>query len=272
MHWRLPALLLTATLVVGCAQPAPPPATETAPSPRETLQVTDSAFGRLLAPASLRPEQRRAWLERIERTSATLAGAELGPLDDDWDGVIVVELPATQRDYTVLAGGGSDQAAAVTRCDGEESPITVNPAVEAAAEEYLDALLLHEAVHAATGSACRPTPLWIEEGLAEWLTVQHSATAERENREWLDHRLAAAGLPSGLPQDSAFRGSAAELSGAYALAVAAVATAVEHLGREAAMAYFAAPDDRTTELIADWYLSRLRERPVPAPASANAPR
>lgn len=266
---RWPATLLIAlALLAGCAAPAAP-----SPVPAATVSIgpttgssrsaelvpTTTAAGVLYAPADLDSAERQEWLDRIEWAAATLAEAELGPLDVGWDGQLVVELPTTQDDYLGLAGVGSGAAAATTRCDSDSSRIAINPVVRTESSSYLDSLLLHEGVHTATDAACTDSPLWIEEGLAEWLTAQHDPATQQANQQWLDYELAS-GLPSGLPMDASFGGSAAELSGAYALAVFAVATAIEHLGQDQAMAYFAAPDEQTTGRLTQWYLAGLQAR------------
>lgn len=257
-------------LLTGCGSPAAPVTDLASPSPSSSLQAAENAAGRVDAPPGLGGQERQAWLDRIERTVAVLVDSDLGPAVEGWDGRIVVELPDA-GDYATLAGPGGAQAAAVTRCLGDGSRITVNPAIRDADADYLDSLVLHESVHVATGSACRDAPLWIEEGLAEWLTVAHHTSAEQSNRQWLTHELAG-GLPAGLPDDQAFQGTAAEVSGGYALAVFAVDTAVGRLGHDRAMAYFAAPDEQTTRQLTDWYREGLRARLGPPSATANAPR
>lgn len=247
-------LLVALVLLAGCGRVAP---TTTGVAP-VALQPIETDAGTLLAPADLAPAERTAWLDRLARTVASVDEADFGPLDDDWDGRLVVELPATADDYAALAGADGAEAAAVTRCADGSSSITINPRVAAEGPGYLDALLLHEAVHAATGAGCADAPLWIEEGLAEWFAAQHDPAARDANQQWLDHELAA-GLPAGLPQDADFAGTAAQVSGAYALAVFAVATAVEHLGHDPAMAYFADPDEATTARIIRWHLDGLAE-------------
>ncbi|MGC4152887.1 MAG: hypothetical protein QM628_07375 [Propionicimonas sp.] len=272
MLWRTVTPVLASMLLAGCAPVAAPSAAPTVTEPASvTLRPVEVAAGTLYAPAGLASGEQQAWLERLERASEAVTDADLGALDDGWDGRIVVELPLTRSDYLMLAGAEGDQAAASTRCGAEGSRITINPLVREESSTYLDALLLHEAVHVATGSGCVDAPLWIEEGLAEWLTEQHDPATQRANQEWLDHELAA-GLPSGLPAAAAFQGTSARISGAYALAAFAVATAIDHLGQDQAMAYFGAPDEPTTVQLTQWYLAALRARLVPPPASANAQR
>lgn len=274
MCWRLLTPLLAVMVLTGCASPPPSAEPSTGlPSPAQSTAVlvpTDSDAGVLRAPADTDETERTAWLTRLDRTVEALPTADLGPLDDQWDGRLIVELPATATDYAALAGADSAEAAAVTRCSDGQSSITINPQVRAENPGYLDSLLLHEAVHSATSAACTEAPLWIEEGLAEWFTAQHDPATQQANQQWLQHQLDA-GLPTGLPPDAAFTGSAAQLSGAYALALFAVATAVEHLGQDAAMAYFAAPDEKTTDRITDWYLDGLQAARTAVPASASGP-
>lgn len=266
--------LAAAALLAGCGLPGAVPsgAPSTAEAPATVaLQAHDLPAGTIYAPAGLAAEEQQGWSKRIERAVAVLTATDLGPSDDDWTGRLVVELPGTAADYQTLAGPAGPLAAAVTRCRDGASRITVNPAIRQADPDYLDALVLHEAVHVATAAACRETPLWIEEGLAEWLTVHHHPAAERANREWLTRELAG-GLPSGLPRDEDFQGPASQVSGAYALAVLAVEVAIGRLGQERAMAYFAAPDEATTGQIAAAYLDELRVRLSPPTATASAPR
>ena len=285
MRWR--RMTLAVALLAGCS-PAPLPSSPATPGPTVVapasttpepvegstvppLQPVAASAGTLYVPGDAEATEQQTWLERLDRASAALARADLGSLTDGWDGRIVVELPSTHEGYLALAGPEGDGAAASTRCDAGDSRITINPVVRAEPSGYLDSLLLHEAVHAATGAGCADTPLWTEEGLAEWLTEQHDPAAQQANQQWLAHELAA-GLPAGLPPDTAFRGTAAQVSGAYALAAFAVDTAIQRLGRARAMAYLAAPDEPTTRQLTAWYLDGLRAWLAPPPATASAQR
>lgn len=259
-------LVAVAALLSGCAPAVEPPrepgAVPTSTPSSVVLEPAETDGGTLYAPAGLSADERQEWLRRLGWAAATVRETDLGSLTEAWDGRIAVELPAGQADYLALAGPGSEQAAASTRCDADGSRIAINPVIRGEPSSYLDALLLHETVHAATDSGCAEAPLWIEEGLAEWLTEQHDPGARHTNQLWLDRELAA-GLPSALPADDAFRGSASEISGAYALAAFAVTTAVGNLGHDQAMAFFADPDARTTTQVAQLYLAALRARGVP---------
>ena len=244
---------------VGCARPATSP-TSTEPS----LSASTLGTGTLLADPDLAPADRQAWLDRLDRTIQTLAGAGLAPLDEDWDGRLVVELPPTAQAYTALAGTLSGEAAAVTRCPDAGARITVNPVVAAEGTEYLDSLLLHEGVHLATGSSCRGrAPQWAEEGVAEWLASEHSGAALEANRQWVISYLAEHPVPATLPADGDFYGPSDQVSAAYALARQAVASAVDRVGRPAAMAlldgyYDGTADEQDTRGVTAWYVADLQ--------------
>ena len=272
---RLRAGALTAgVLLAACASCTAPAANPTAdPTPGPTLVAVPARSGTLLAPSELPDDARQEWVDRLDRTTQRLASAGLEPLDDDWDGQLLVELPATAQAYAQLAGADSADAAAISHCPPAGARITVNPAVGDEDPAYLDTLLLHEGVHIATGSSCAGgrAPLWVEEGLAEWVACEPDADCLAAADEWVAHHLAENGTPAGLPEDADFRGSPRQVSAAYALARPAVASAVERLGRPATMALLAtyyrgaAEPDQTQRLTA-WYLADLQQ------LSGNAPR
>ncbi|MDQ7992293.1 MAG: hypothetical protein REI45_06375 [Propionicimonas sp.] len=254
-----PALALAALLLAGCA---PAPASPTAPAEPELVASSDDAVT-LLAPAALDTPARQVWTRRIRTAVDTLAQTDLGPLDDGWDGRLVVELPDTARAYARLAGEGAEAAAAVTRCPADGSRITVNPVVDAAEPAYLASLLLHEAVHVATGSSCSVgAPQWVEEGLAEWVAAEHSGESLAANQAWVEQYLELHGIPEVLPTDADFSGDPDTVSAAYGLARLAVAAAIDGLGHDAAMEFFGAAfdgrgDDATTAAVTGWYRAEL---------------
>ncbi len=236
-----------------------------------TLQAVPATSGTLLVPPGFDEAARQDWLARLDRTAAALTRASLAPLVAGWDGDLLVELPPNRQWYARLAGPGSEQAAAVTRCLDGKGRITVNPVVADEDAGYLDTLVLHEGVHVATGSSCAGrADQWVEEGLAEWLACEPDPACLDASRQWVADHLAREGLPSGLPRDSEFTGSPDQVSAAYALARQAVASAVERLGEPAAMALFdshyrgLADPDATRRLTA-WYLADLQRFSGSAP-------
>lgn len=234
-------------------------------SPTASLTATEGAAVTVLAAADVAPAQRQVWLTRLEWAAAALHATDLAPLDDGWDGRLVVELPATAGQYAALAGADGRDAAAVTHCPAEGARITINPVVYDHDAEYLDSLVLHEGVHVATGSSCGgEAAQWIEEGLAEWVTGEHSPASLAANQAWVEAYLVRHGIPDELPPDADFTGDPDQVSAAYGLARQAVAVAVDQLGYDVAMEFFAAdfagaPDQAATAQVTQWYLAGLRQ-------------
>jgi len=254
----LTASAVALVLLSGCAV-APDPGASTDLG----LQASRRERVTVLAPPELGDEARSAWLTRLEWAAGTLAGTSFGQLDDSWDGQLVVELPGTAGHFRELAGPGMEDAAAVTRCPSGGARITVNPVVATNQPWYLDSLVLHEAVHVATGSSCGGgAPQWVEEGLAEWVASEHSSDSLAANQAWVVAYLARHGVPEALPVDADFSADPDSVSAAYALARLAVAVAIDQLGMAAATDYFdgayaGRTQDATTARITSGYLDEL---------------
>ena len=86
--------------------------------------------------------------------------------------------------------------------------VLLSPHVVDESTEGLDRLIRHELTHVALGDRARGVPLWFEEGLAEYVSVQPITPAERRlQTEALD--LVDAGVAD-VPSDSDFTGPHAE--------------------------------------------------------------
>lgn len=86
--------------------------------------------------------------------------------------------------------------------------ILLSPHVLDQSDDVLDRLVRHELTHVALGDQARGVPLWLVEGVAEYVSVRPIAPAERRlQTEALD--LAAAGV-SDVPADRDFGGASAE--------------------------------------------------------------
>ena len=91
--------------------------------------------------------------------------------------------------------------------------MVLSPHVLDESDVVLDRLVRHELTHVALGEHARGVPLWLAEGVAEYVSVQPIAPAERRlQTDALN--LAAAGVTD-VPSDSEFTGSRAE--GWYAI-------------------------------------------------------
>ena len=91
--------------------------------------------------------------------------------------------------------------------------VLLNPHVLDQSSEVIDRLVRHELTHVAVGDRARGVPLWLSEGIAEYVSVQPVAPAER--RLQTDARELAASGVEDLPSDEDFSGPDAE--GWYAI-------------------------------------------------------
>jgi hypothetical protein len=161
---------------------------------------------------------------------ANLAGAALDNVRDNlpdglrlsWSGHIVMEVPATPRDFESILGerpGSYGSIAAVTRRAGAAdgaTRIVVNPKAAQLGSSALQAMLEHEMVHVATSSPDSPAPVWAEEGLAEWVSTKAHAGQPSEATDDVLTRVRAQGAPRSFPSDQEFQIGERDLRMAYA--------------------------------------------------------
>jgi hypothetical protein len=139
-----------------------------------------------------------------------------------WSGQVVVEVPATRRDFESVLGeptGSSGSIAAVTRrvgtADGA-TRIVINPEAAQLPSRALQAVLEHEMVHVATRSPDSPAPIWAEEGLAEWVSTEFHPGQLAEATGDVLTRVRAHGAPRSFPSDRQFQVGERDLPLAYA--------------------------------------------------------
>jgi hypothetical protein len=161
---------------------------------------------------------------------ANLAAAALDNVRDNlpdglrlsWSGHIVMEVPATPRDFESILGerpGSYDSIAAATRRTGTAdgaTRIVVNPKAAQLSSSALQAVLEHEMVHVATSSPDSPAPVWAEEGLAEWVSTKAHAGQPSEATDDVLTRVRAQGAPRSFPSDQEFQIAERDLRMAYA--------------------------------------------------------
>jgi hypothetical protein len=139
-----------------------------------------------------------------------------------WNGHVVVEAPSTHRDFDLVLGeptGSYGSIAAVTRrvgTGGGATRIVINPKAAQLPSSALQAVLEHEMVHVATHSPDSPAPIWAEEGLAEWVSMQAHPGQLAEATDDVLSRVRAHGAPRSFPSDQRFHIGEQNLQLAYA--------------------------------------------------------
>jgi hypothetical protein len=143
-------------------------------------------------------------------------------LGASWNGRVVLEVPATQRDFESVLGKPADSytsIAAVTYhagMGGGAIRIVVNPKAAQLTSSALQAVLEHEMVHVATRSPDSPAPMWAEEGLAEWVSLQAQPGQRSEGTDEVMALVRSDGAPRSFPTDRRFQVGSSNLQLAYA--------------------------------------------------------
>jgi hypothetical protein len=143
-------------------------------------------------------------------------------LGTSWNRHVVIEVPATGRDFASVLGkpGGSYASiAAVTHraaTAGDAIRIVVNPKTAELTPTAVQSVLEHEMVHVATRSPDSTAPTWAEEGLAEWVTMQAHPAERSEAADEVLARVRSDGAPRSFPSDQQFQVDARDLEVAYA--------------------------------------------------------
>ncbi|MFC4497522.1 hypothetical protein ACFPA8_25665 [Streptomyces ovatisporus] len=132
-----------------------------------------------------------------------------------WPDRVVVEAPASLRRMAQLLDAPASSyegIAAVTTGEAGESVnapadrIVVNPeAYGELSEEGRQVVVTHETVHVATRTHTGPlTPMWLSEGLADWIGYRGTGRTPRSAAAELARAAAAGKLPRELPSDREF--------------------------------------------------------------------
>lgn len=250
VHWRVAGERRESvdTLVVR-GSPQPRLAPSAGPRPpwfdHRLEVVTDGAVA-LLATPGLDAAARAGWLSAASEALERLRDAPLAPWRPSWDGMLVLVAPADALHFARTTGlvEGLGATAAVTLQPWPDAParVVVNPdALRLAGAERVG-LLVHEGVHAITGSAARwDAPQWLAEGLAE--SVACAGDTARTRRNLLLARRGG-GVPTidpGREPDEA----------AYARAQLAFEACVERWGRDAVNSWLVAWDASAHPEVAD---------------------
>jgi hypothetical protein len=144
-----------------------------------------------------------------------------------WSGQVAVLIPDDQREMSELVGEhlvlGKIAAVAVadtvdpTSGQARGQRVVVNPAnLDRLGALGRRVVLQHEVTHVATRGVTGPgTPIWLVEGLADWVGYLGSGLPARLVGDELRRQLRSGGWPGRLPSPADFRGDSARLSVAY---------------------------------------------------------
>lgn len=223
------------------------------------LDVLADGGATLLVTAGLPDAARAAWLRAASDAVDRLRRAALSPWLDAWDGTLVVAVAADALAFARATGltVGLEQTAAATVQDAPDAAprVVVNPVALALGTDDATSLLVHEGVHAVTGSSAHwSAPTWLAEGLAESVACVDDPDRAARN-------VALARRGGGVPDIDA---RAAPDEARYARAQLAYEACVARWGRPALHGWlvdWAAATHPTDADVAEAYLDRLLSLP-----------
>lgn len=172
--------------------------------------------------------------------------------DGDWAERIVVLVPGTLKDMGALLGepaSGYRGIAAVTTGETgtERAPadrIILNPDAYGVLGDFGQQFVLtHEATHVATRDhTSAATPLWLSEGLADWVAYRGTGRTAAQAAPELRAAVESSALPARLPRDEDFGFSEdqAALAQAYEGGWLACRMIAEHWGEDALLDFYRA--------------------------------
>ena len=169
-----------------------------------------------------------------------------------WHGPLVVEEPASGRGFETAAGMSAADARAIaavtTTTDGSDLPtsavhIYVNPRVyDPLGPAGQQIVLSHEATHVALGAATTSLPMWLSEGVADYVALRHSAVPVSSLAAQIRKLVRQHGAPKRLPGQAQFSGANPDIGAYYEAAwLAARLLANEH-GEPALLRFYRASD------------------------------
>ena len=165
-----------------------------------------------------------------------------------WRGRLCLEIAADQAGFRDVAGIPQEQAAAVaavtTTPDGVSTQgaaqhVYVNPKLFGPLSPQGRAIVLaHEAAHVALGAALLELPLWLSEGIADYVALARSdAPVSRLGAQILE-LTRERGAPRALPGDARFDGSDRHIGAWYEAAWLAVKLIADTYGEDALWRFY----------------------------------
>jgi hypothetical protein len=196
----------------------------------------------------------RAQVRALER-KAQVAMRTVRRTLPDWDGPLVVQAPASEEQFAAAAGMSAEAAAAIaavtTTTDGSGLPqssvhIFLNPPVfEPLGPRGQQIVVSHEAAHVALDAVTKPIPLWLSEGIADYIALVDSPLDTSVLAAQIRALVKREGVPDALPGRAEFEGSNEDIGAWYEAAWLAVRLIADTHGEEALLAFYAAAEGGT---------------------------
>lgn len=189
----LVAELICAVLLLGGPHGAPagpsvaaPPTATSSVTPISTVKIPDGRSAQLIG---LGAPGGAALLDRIAAELPGATDAVTAFWGEQWPREVTIVVAGTQEQFAALAGGGADVAATTT---GDR--ITFSPGATAMDDADLRIVLRHELFHyAARASTAADAPVWLTEGVADYVGRPAPLVADRPSRLPTDAELSTAG-------------------------------------------------------------------------------
>ncbi len=214
----------------------------------EGLRLVEGTHSLVLGAADASSLQ--AWADAADRAVATVDSV----WGTEWSRRLVLVLPQEWTQVSGLLGGRAypGYAGLTTSLDpagrGAGQRILLNPDETARLSQESRALLVaHEATHVAT-EGLPGVPLWVAEGLAEYVAYADSTNSARDALPVLLRAARSGSLPAELPTDSHFAAGGDTAEAAYEGAHLAVRLLAEAHGDAALVAAIRAIAERPAEL------------------------
>ncbi|MGI8334081.1 hypothetical protein ACRYCC_29360 [Actinomadura scrupuli] len=184
-----------------------------------------------------------SWLHEIARRLDQAVPIVTGTVGTHWARTAVALVPGDEQQVESLIGGGQSlreiaALATVTKDPGGAAHGQDRVIIAPDTFAKLNALgrhvvLTHELTHVATGGARdNRTPIWLIEGLADYVGYKGLKVSVRSAARELRTEVAAGRIPPGLPGRDDFAGASGGLSQAYELAWLACRMVAERYGEE----------------------------------------
>lgn len=179
---------------------------------------------------------------------AVVASTSVRRVVPAWTGTLFVQEAADQRTFQLAAGLPAQQARAVagvtTTADGAGDPdspgqVFTNPRLfDPLSREGKQIVVSHEAAHVALGSATASTPLWLSEGIADYVALRGSELSTDRLANQILTMVREDGAPRSLPGPSAFDGSDRRIGAWYEASWLAARLLAETYGDDALFRFY----------------------------------